>query len=42
MRLRDSEIDQLARAPGLPIAEAEAYAASAPWMLLEEGRLARL
>ncbi|WP_437490333.1 hypothetical protein WME75_13460 [Sorangium sp. So ce1014] len=39
MQLRDRGLDQLADAPRLPIAGTEAYAPSAPWALLEEGRL---
>ncbi|AUX46214.1 hypothetical protein SOCE26_077190 [Sorangium cellulosum] len=42
MRLRDKGLDQLTDAPNLPIAGTEAYSASAPWVLLEDGRLARL
>ncbi|MGK4000641.1 hypothetical protein [Sorangium sp. So ce1024] len=42
MRLRDKGLDQLTDAPSLPIAGTEAYSASAPWVLLEDGRLARL
>ncbi|HTN91395.1 MAG TPA: hypothetical protein VL242_47330 [Sorangium sp.] len=42
MRLRDRGLDQLADAPSLPIAGTEAYSASAPCVLLEDGRLARL
>lgn len=42
MRLRDKGIDQLTDAPSLPIAGTEAYSASAPWVLLEDGRLDRL
>ncbi|XXT15557.1 hypothetical protein WME94_35455 [Sorangium sp. So ce429] len=42
MRLRDEGLDQLTNAPSLPIAGTDAYAASAPWVLLEDGRLARL
>ncbi|WP_437893418.1 hypothetical protein [Sorangium sp. So ce124] len=41
-RLRDKGLDQLTDAPSLPIAGTEAYSASAPWVLLEDGRLARL
>ncbi|WP_437589948.1 hypothetical protein [Sorangium sp. So ce1000] len=41
-RLRDEGLDQLTDAPSLPIAGTEAYSASAPWVLLEDGRLARL
>ncbi|WP_437578301.1 hypothetical protein [Sorangium sp. So ce887] len=42
MRLRDKGLDQLTDAPSLPIAGTEAYSPSTPWMLLEDGRLARL
>ncbi|WP_437886498.1 hypothetical protein [Sorangium sp. So ce307] len=42
MRLRDEGLEQLTDAPILPIAGAEAYAASAPWVLLDDGQLARL
>ncbi|WP_129350878.1 hypothetical protein [Sorangium cellulosum] len=42
MRLRDKGLDQLTDAPNLPIAGTEAYSPSAPWVLLEDGRLARL
>lgn len=42
MRLRDKGLDQLTDAPSLPIAGTEAYSASAPWVLLEDGLLARL
>ncbi|WP_437833668.1 hypothetical protein [Sorangium sp. So ce1153] len=42
MRLRDKGLDQLTDAPSLPIAGTEAYSASVPWVLLEDGRLARL
>ncbi|WP_437854515.1 hypothetical protein [Sorangium sp. So ce363] len=42
MRLRDEGLDQPTDAPSLPIAGTEAYSASAPWVLLEDGRLARL
>ncbi|WP_437622690.1 hypothetical protein [Sorangium sp. So ce1151] len=42
IRLRDKGLDQLTDAPSLPIAGTEAYSASAPWVLLEDGRLARL
>jgi hypothetical protein len=40
-RLRDEGLDQLTDAPALPVAGTEAYSASAPWVLLEDGRLAR-
>ncbi|WP_437751641.1 hypothetical protein [Sorangium sp. So ce1389] len=42
MQLRDRGLDQLADAPSLPIAGTEAYAPSAPWVLLEDGQLACL
>ncbi|WP_434047574.1 MULTISPECIES: hypothetical protein [Sorangium] len=42
MRRRDKGLDQLTDAPSLPIAGTEAYPASAPWVLIEDGRLARL
>ncbi|WP_437753229.1 hypothetical protein [Sorangium sp. So ce1389] len=42
MRLRDKGLDQLTDAPSLPVAGTEAYSASSPWVLLEDGRLARL
>ncbi|WP_437491944.1 hypothetical protein WME75_16645 [Sorangium sp. So ce1014] len=42
MRLRDKGLEQLTDAPSLPIAGTEAYSASSPWVLLEDGRLARL
>ncbi|WP_437730508.1 hypothetical protein [Sorangium sp. So ce1335] len=42
IRLRDKGLGQLTDAPSLPIAGTEAYSASAPWVLLEDGRLARL
>ncbi|WP_437995901.1 hypothetical protein WMF26_32465 [Sorangium sp. So ce185] len=41
-QLRDRGLEQLAEAPRLPIAGTEAYAPSAPWVLLQDGRLARL
>ncbi|KYG02156.1 hypothetical protein BE21_55360 [Sorangium cellulosum] len=41
MRLRDEGLARLTDAPSLPIAGTEAYSASAPWVLLEDGRLAR-
>ncbi|WP_437953219.1 hypothetical protein WME98_22895 [Sorangium sp. So ce296] len=40
-RLRDEGLDELTDAPSLPIAGTEAYSASAPWVLLDDGRLAR-
>ncbi|WP_438023576.1 hypothetical protein [Sorangium sp. So ce233] len=42
VRLRDKGLDQLTDAPSLPIAGTEAYSPSVPWVLLEDGRLARL
>lgn len=42
VRLRDSGLDQLADAPGLPVAGVEAYASSTPWMVSDDGQLARL
>ncbi|WP_437842634.1 hypothetical protein [Sorangium sp. So ce1153] len=42
MQLRDKGLDQLTDAPSLPLAGIEAYSASAPWVLLEDGRLARM
>ncbi|KYF73243.1 hypothetical protein BE17_31965 [Sorangium cellulosum] len=42
LRLRDKGLDQLTDAPSLPLAGIEAYSASAPWVLLEDGRLARM
>ncbi|WP_438001053.1 hypothetical protein WMF26_16075 [Sorangium sp. So ce185] len=41
MRLRDKGLARLTDAPSLPIAGTEAYSASAPWVLLEDARLAR-
>lgn len=41
-RLRDHGLDQHTDAPSLPIAGSEVYSASAPWVLLEDGPLARL
>ncbi|WP_437714715.1 hypothetical protein WMF45_50670 [Sorangium sp. So ce448] len=41
MKLREG-LDRLADAPGLPIAGIEAYSTSAPWVLLDDVRLARL
>ncbi|WP_437673206.1 hypothetical protein [Sorangium sp. So ce131] len=40
MQLRDKGLDHLTDAPRLPIAGTEAYSPSAPWVLLEDGRLA--
>ncbi|MBK8252630.1 MAG: hypothetical protein IPK82_08170 [Polyangiaceae bacterium] len=42
VHLRDSGLDKLADAPGLPVAGAEAYATSAPWIVREDGRLTQL
>ncbi|AUX36238.1 hypothetical protein SOCE836_084450 [Sorangium cellulosum] len=42
MQLRDKGLDRLTDAPSLPIAGTEAYSPSAPWVLLEDGRLSRL
>jgi hypothetical protein len=42
MRLRDKGLAQLSDAPRLPVAGTEAYSLAAPWVLLEDGRLARL
>ncbi|WP_438005065.1 hypothetical protein WME89_40975 [Sorangium sp. So ce321] len=42
MRLREQGLEQLTDAPSLPLAGTEAYSPSAPWVLLEDGRLARL
>ncbi|WP_437306027.1 hypothetical protein [Sorangium sp. So ce388] len=42
VQLRDKGLEQLTDAPSLPIAGTEAYSPSAPWVLLEDGRLARL
>ncbi|WP_437869606.1 hypothetical protein [Sorangium sp. So ce363] len=41
IRIRDTGLDHLVDAPSLPIAGTEAYAPSSPWILLEDGRLAR-
>ncbi|WP_437930246.1 hypothetical protein WMF37_13770 [Sorangium sp. So ce291] len=41
-RLRDRGLEQLADAPSLSMAGIEAYSTSAPWVLLEDGGLARL
>ncbi|WP_438026249.1 DUF1835 domain-containing protein [Sorangium sp. So ce233] len=41
VRLRDRGLEHLADAPRLPVAGTEAYAPSSPWVLLEDGRLAR-
>ncbi|KYF92633.1 hypothetical protein BE17_17375 [Sorangium cellulosum] len=42
IQLRDKGLDQLSDAPSLPIAGTEAYAPPSPWVLLEDGQLARL
>jgi hypothetical protein len=42
IRLRDAGLEALADAPSLPMAGIEAYAPTSPWVLLEDGRLARL
>jgi hypothetical protein len=42
MRLREEGLKELADAPSLPMAGTEAYSPSAPWVLLEDGQLARL
>ncbi|XYH95090.1 hypothetical protein ACMHYB_45990 [Sorangium sp. So ce1128] len=42
MQLRDRGLEQLTDAPSHPIAGTEAYSPSAPWVLLDDGRLARL
>ncbi|WP_437875274.1 hypothetical protein [Sorangium sp. So ce513] len=42
MQLRDKGLDQITDAPSLPVAGTEAYSPSAPWVLLDDGRLARL
>ncbi|WP_437904262.1 hypothetical protein WME95_38240 [Sorangium sp. So ce327] len=42
MRLRDKGLVQLSDAPRLPVAGTDAYSPSAPWVLLEDGRLAWL
>ncbi|XXT14795.1 hypothetical protein WME94_31565 [Sorangium sp. So ce429] len=42
MRLREQGLEQLTDAPSLPVAGTEAYSPSASWVLLEDGRLARL
>ncbi|WP_437591088.1 hypothetical protein [Sorangium sp. So ce1000] len=41
-RLRDVGLDRPTDAPSLPIAGIDGYSASAPWVLLEDGGLARL
>lgn len=41
MKLREGLV-RLADAPGLPMAGSEAYSTSSPWVLLDDGRLARL
>ncbi|XXY14748.1 hypothetical protein WME88_41575 [Sorangium sp. So ce216] len=42
LRLRDKGLERLTDAPVLPVAGTEAYAPSAPWVLLEDGQLASL
>lgn len=39
MRLRAGEVGQLSEAPSLTVAGTDAYTPSAPWVLLEDGRL---
>ena len=41
-RLREEGLEHLTDAPVLPVAGVEAYAPDAPWVLLEDGRLAPL
>jgi hypothetical protein len=41
MRLRETGLDQLGDAPSLPMAGTAAYSPAAPWVLLDDGRLAR-
>ncbi|WP_437980765.1 hypothetical protein [Sorangium sp. So ce117] len=41
MKLREG-LERLADAPSLPIAGTEAYSTSSPWVVLDDGRLARL
>ncbi|WP_437735179.1 hypothetical protein [Sorangium sp. So ce1335] len=40
-RLLDKGLDRLTDAPSLPVGGIDAYSASAPWVQLEDGRLAR-
>ena len=40
--LREQGLARLTDAPELPLAGTAAYAAAQPWVLLEDGRLARL
>lgn len=42
LRLREQGLARLTDAPELPLAGTAAYAAAQPWVLLEDGRLARL
>lgn len=42
MRLREEGLKQLTDAPSLLMAGTEAYAPSSPWVLLDDGQLARL
>ncbi|AUX34734.1 MULTISPECIES: DUF1835 domain-containing protein [Sorangium] len=42
VQIRGKGLHQLTDAPRLPMAGTEAYAASSPWVLLEDGRLTRL
>jgi hypothetical protein len=42
IRLREEGLKQLSDAPSLPIAGIEAYGSKTPWVLLEDGQLARL
>jgi hypothetical protein len=42
MRLRTRGLEHLADAPPLPIAGTKAYAPGAPWVVLDDGQLARL
>jgi hypothetical protein len=42
LQIREAGLKQLSDAPSLPIAGIEAYGLTTPWVLLEDGRLARL
>jgi hypothetical protein len=42
LQIREAGLKQLSDAPSLPIAGIEAYGLRTPWVLLEDGRLARL
>jgi hypothetical protein len=42
LRIREEGLKQLSDAPSLPFAGIEAYTLRTPWVLLEDGRLARL